>query len=86
MLLPTSSTPEAPKAFNPGTSTLALSFTSTLKRVIHASKCLILSLPPIASNTSNGNLATLESLTSCSLSSLPGVFKLNLRIAKSNKK
>ncbi len=84
ILFPTSSTPEAPRAFSPSTSTLDLSLTSTRKRVIQASKCLIFSLPPIASNTSKGNLLADVLATEACLSSRPGVLKLNLTIKNLN--
>ena len=84
ILLPTSNTPEAPKSFNPATSTFALSFTSTRNRVIHASKCLIFVLPPIASNTAYGNSLAAVCLAEAILSSRPGVLKFNFLMRNLN--
>ena len=96
--LPTSTTPEAPKAFKVALSTFALSLTSTLNLVIHASTLTIFSAPPKASNT-NGAFSTISllapplapytsalvnNLVSSSSSSLPGVFKLNLMMMNLN--
>ena len=80
ILFPTSSTPDAPNAFNPATSTLSFSFTSTRNLVIHASKCLIFSSPPIAFNTLNGSSLADEFVNCACLSSRPGVLYLNFKI------
>ena len=83
ILLPTSNTPDAPKSFKPGTSTLDLSLTSTRRRVIQASKCLMFALPPIASNTAYGN-SVAEAVAACDcLSSRPGVLYFNFTIRES---
>ena len=73
ILLPTSSTPEAPNDLRPATSTFDFSFTSTLSLVIQASRCLIFSLPPIAFKTSNGSWLADVVVTDDFLSSRPGV-------------
>ena len=86
ILLPTSNTPDAPKFFKPGTSTLDLSLTSTRRRVIQASKCLMFALPPIASNTAYGN-SVAEAVAACDcLSSRPGVLYFNFTIKNRNTK
>ncbi|MNY45703.1 hypothetical protein D3C86_1808240 [compost metagenome] len=92
-LLPTSSTPDAPSFFRRFLSTPALSLTSTRRRVIQASRCVMFSLPPSADKMLRGRSSPLldtfsvsVSSTSSDGSSRPGVLRLNFRITKRNPK
>ena len=58
MLLPTSRTPAAPRRFNSSLLTWLLSLTSTRRRVIHASKCLMFCEPDDLSASGQLNRGT----------------------------
>lgn len=87
--VPTTTTPDAPRALSRAESTWAGSFTDKRRRVMHASRPVMLPSPPNASTrsrerASSPSAAGIAGAAARSSVSLPGVFKSKRLIANRN--